>query len=232
MTTLNYAGPLLTLPINGYFGNFVVREANGYRSREEIVLSQIAATPPARNVLEDGTVLGRRSSGALSVGAGAAQAWNVGNATMNTPTADAGAPVGKYVVRFNAPTIFVVRKPDGSVLGNGTTGVAFSAGTGVNFTITAGGTPMAAADEFHVTVTAAAGTGEYVPYDPDATDGAETAAAILLGRYDVSDADAKAAVVNADAEVQRAMLVFGAGVDAAEKNTAYSALAAQGIKFR
>ncbi len=229
MTTLNYAGPTINLPFTGYFGTFVVREANGYRSRTQVVLSQIAATPPARNVLEDGTILGRRSSGARSVGAGVAEAWNTGNATMGTPTADADAPAGSYRVRFTTATTFVVER-DGVRVGDGSTGVAFNGP--INFTITAGATPMVAGDGFTVVVTVAAGTGEYVPYDPDAADGANVAAAILLGRYDVSDGDVKVAVIDNDAEVQRAMLVFVGSPDTGEKNAAYAALEARGIRLR
>jgi len=109
-------------------------------------------------------------------------------------------------------------------------GVAFNGP--INFTATAGGTAMVAGDQFTIAVTASAGSGEYVAYDPAATDGSNIAAGVLLGRYRTDDGPKSVAIVNAQAEVQRAMLVFAAGMSSPNKDAAYSALAALGFKFR
>jgi len=64
-------------------------------------------------------------------------------------------------------------------------------------------------------------------------EGAETAAAILCYRTDATGADAKAVVVNADAEVKTPMLLFDASVDDAAKTaTKLDQLRAVGIKAR
>ncbi|QCO04170.1 head decoration protein [Azospirillum argentinense] len=58
-------------------------------------------------------------------------------------------------------------------------------------------------------------TGKYVPYDNAGTDGSETAAAILWEERDTTDGDVKAVVTARHTTVNKAELVWAAGVDAA-----------------
>ncbi len=66
-------------------------------------------------------------------------------------------------------------------------------------------------------------SGKYKPYDNDATDGSQTAVAILYDDCDATSADQKAAAVVRLAEVIKTRLVWGAGVTLqAEKDAAYA----------
>lgn len=78
---------------------------------------------------------------------GTARTGNTGNATIGTVTPTAAAALGEYRAVFTAATAYKVYSPSGALLGVGATGSAFSA-AGLGFTITAGGTPAAAGDEF------------------------------------------------------------------------------------
>lgn len=207
------------------WGAFIVREANGYRSREEGVLSS------GSGVCADGQILGRRVRGAASALIAAA-AGNVGNGTgaMDATPTGAGVVGGAYRAVFFSATGYTVFDPGGVAVGRGATGALFAGP--VRFTITAGGTPFAAGDAFLITATFAAGTMEYAPYAAAGADGTEVAAAILFGHVDATAADVRVTVLDNDAEVQRANLVFAGTPTQDQKDAAYAALAARGIKFR
>ncbi len=84
---------------------------------------------------------------------GTANASNTGNGTIGTLSMLSLGKNGVYTVSFTAATAFNVYDPDGNFIGVGATGVAFNAGTQVQFTITAGGTAFVRGDAFIVTVT-------------------------------------------------------------------------------
>lgn len=75
---------------------------------------------------------------------------NTGNGTVGTLSNLALALTGTYVIQFTAPTAFLVFDPIGRLLGVGATGVAFNAGNGIQFTITAGGTAFTRGDGFTI----------------------------------------------------------------------------------
>lgn len=75
-------------------------------------------------------------------------------------------------------------------------------------------------------------TGKYVPYDNAGTDGSETAAAILWEERDTTDGDAKAVVTARHATVNKAELVWAAGVDATGITAGLADLAALSIIAR
>jgi len=168
---------------------FLVSEANGYRSRDQVT---VASTP----ALVAGQVMGKITAGAA--GSAAAQGGNTGNATVGTVTKLANVQVGTYAVEFVSATEFILIAPDGDVVGNGQTGTAFSDGTHLSFTITAGGTPMVAGDGF--TIAIAAGSGDYAAWSAAAIDGSAVIAGILF-EGTAASYDGIATIINADAEV-------------------------------
>lgn len=75
-------------------------------------------------------------------------------------------------------------------------------------------------------------SGKYKQYDPAATDGSETAAAVLYGYASASAGDVQAVVIARDAEVVRRALAYASGISAANKNAAVAALEERGIISR
>jgi hypothetical protein len=75
--------------------------------------------------------------------------------------------------------------------------------------------------------------GKYAAHDPDASDGTETAVAVLWDTADASAGDAPAvAIVRGPASGNRHALVFAGTPDAAEGAAAHAALAAAGVSGR
>ena len=209
---------------------FLLSEANHYRSRENIVIA-------ASQTLKAGAILGLISIGALSAAA-AAVAGNTGAATITaSPAVAVGTPPGVYkltAATAGATAVFLLESPDGVQLGEATTGSAATiAGIGP-FTITDAGTDPAIGDQFTITVTDAAATGEgqYVKHDPEGTNGSQTAVAIL---YDAvitaADETAEAVGIVRDAEVIAARLVWD-DHDSGEKLAAIAHLKTLGIIVR
>jgi hypothetical protein len=200
---------------------FMVSEARGHLSRDQI-------TVLSGQTLLAGTVLGRENVGAT--GTAAALGTNTGNGTFGTITVGTAALTGGYTVEFDAATLYVVSDPNGSEVGHGTTGAAFSAG-GLGFTITAGGTAFVAGDSF--TVTVVQGTLKYGAFDPTASAGFQTAVGILAYDCNASAADKIATAVTRECEVNSSELVWGANVTTApQKTIALASLAALNIIAR
>lgn len=214
---INYDFSLLT-------EHFIVRAANGYRAVEEITVASGAG-----KVLR-GTVLGARTRGAAAAPATAPATGNVGNATVGTVTMDAQAPAGIYRVRFLTATTYALFDPGGVELIRGATGTALN--SVINFTITAGATPMVAGDGFNITIAYAAGSKEFVPADEAANDGSEVASCILYDTVDTTLTAQRGVGVFRDCEVQTAMLAFAGTPSAGFKTSCYAALAAAGVAFR
>lgn len=75
--------------------------------------------------------------------------------------------------------------------------------------------------------------GKFTPNAATGSDGSQTAVAILLFPVDATSADAQAVVVDTDATVSHAGLIYGPTVNDATKRAAANAqLAAVGIKVR
>ena len=192
--------------------DFVLSEAEGFRSRDNVVVTQSGA------VVKSGTVLTR-----INVGAGsfAMDAGSTGNPTSGAiVVSNASAMAGAYVIEFAAATKFDVEDPLGVTIGSGTTGVAFNKG-GLTFTLTAGGTAAVAGDTAKLTV--AAGSGKYIPYTANGAAG--PAAAILYTWLPATTGDAKGVAFTDACEVKRDALT---GLDTA----AETALRARAIKVR
>lgn len=75
-------------------------------------------------------------------------------------------------------------------------------------------------------------SGKYVEFNPAASDGSQTAAAVLIADAKAASAEVQAAVMARDCEVNGNELVWDAGVDANEKAAAIASLASVGIIVR
>lgn len=211
-----------------YPSEFVLSEANGHRSRDAVTVDQSQTIAPA-------DVLGQKTVGALSaVGAVAAGATGTGTITAS-PTVAAGTPAGVYrgvciAAAANAGK-FRFEGPDGVEIGEATVAVAASIG-GLGFTIADGGTDWVVGDEVTITVSAAAGDGEWVKFNPAATDGSQHAKAIAYaGAVTGAGATAELVVIARDAEVKSALLGWNGATDN-QKAAALAELATLGIVAR
>lgn len=73
---------------------------------------------------------------------------------------------------------------------------------------------------------------KYKRFDPDATDGSQTAAAVLYDWADASGGDVRAVGITRDAVVVRRALAFSDGLLQADKDAAIASLEALGIVSR
>lgn len=179
-------------------GEFLLSEANGSRSRENIVIAVGAGQ------LEAGTLLAQLTAANALTSTAAGD--NAGNGTIGTPAVDSTAVSGNYslVITDAQAGKFELAGPSGAVVGSGTVGQPF-AQAGLSFTVTAGTEAFEDGDAFSIAV--AANLGEYVAYDDDGSDdGRRTASAILYGGVDATDVDALAVGIARDAEVTRRLL--------------------------
>lgn len=197
---------------------FLLSEAPGERSREAGVLNSGQSCVA-------GEVLGR-----LLTGAGA-KVSGTGDGTVGAVTVGPDAQTGIYVLTGltesgNAGT-FSVRAPDGSYLPPLTVASAYVT-SHISLTVADGTADWDIGDIIHVTVTG----GDYEALDVDATDGTQTAAAILARAIDATDADQDCALIVRDAEVAADRLTWPAGITDAEKSIALARLAARGITAR
>ncbi|MFP5515462.1 MAG: head decoration protein [Alphaproteobacteria bacterium] len=203
-------------------GEFLLSEAQGYRSREQITLDVGAVYAP-------GSVLGKVTVGTATA---TAKVGNAGNGTLGAVTVGAAKP-GAYAVTFIEPATnagsFQVEDPDGVNVGTGAVGTAFTGG-GLTFTIADGATDFAAGDQFKITV--AAGSGRFKLWNPANTDGSETAVAVLYAEVDATAGAQRGVGFVRDAEVNGQILTFFTGATDNQKAAAAAQLAASGIIVR
>ncbi len=199
---------------------FLVSEDNGYRSREVGLITGSTDLPPAM-------VLGATDVAATATAT--ANAGNTGNGTMSAVTTTGVVQTGTYQLIMISATAFTVEGPNGVIIGEGKTGTAFAAG-GIGFTLTAGGTAFVAGDGF--TIAVAAGTIKYAALNVSATDGTQTAVAVLYGAAKVSGGDVKQTIIARGAEVNGLMLGWPSGITAPQKAAAIAQLAAKAIIVR
>jgi hypothetical protein len=196
----------MTIKTEGvYTGEFLLSEANGTRSREEVVIAA------GSGILKAGTLI------ALITAANAltptATSGNTGNGTIGSVTVTSAAVSGSYLLAITEATAnggkFEVHTPTGQLLGEGTVGQAFTGG-GITFTLSDGSTDFAVGDGF--TLAVKANLGEYTAYDDDGTDdGRRAASGILFASVDAGENDVRTVGVMRDAEVIERLL---AGLDA------------------
>lgn len=179
-------------------GEFLLSEANGSRSRENIVIAGGAGK------LVAGTILAAITAANALVATAAV--GNTGNGTVGSITVLSDAVSGNYTLTITSAENgeFELISPAGGAVATGIVGQAFTA-AGLSFTVTAGDTAFADGDSFTLAVNA--NLGEYVAYDDAGTDdGRRTASAILYGPVDATDTDVLAAGIVRDAEVTERLL--------------------------
>lgn len=187
-------------------GEFLLSEANGTRSRKEVIITAGAG------ILAAGTLIAMITAANAAVAT--AGGGNTGNGVMGTITTGSAAVTGTYVLTITESVAaggkFELVDPLGSLVGEGSVGVAFAAG-GLSFTLADGAADFIVDDVFTIAVTAA--LGEYRPYDDDGTDdGRRAASGILYAPVDATLNDIRAVAVVRDAEVIERLL---AGLDTA-----------------
>jgi hypothetical protein len=211
-----------------YVGDWLKYEQDSRYAREAVT---ILAGSGSSRVLTSGMVLGRKTTdttGAATAGT------NTGNGAMGTITVSGSAIPGTYKLVFIEPATdlgrFVVYYPDGSVVGPGTVGTAFSGG-GLAFTLADGATDFIAGDSFSIVVEQGV---KYLQFDEDGTTGAQIAAGILLNNVTALDAvDAVGvAIVRGPAIVSANGITWPSSTNAAEKAAAILQLNALGIQVR
>ena len=198
---------------------------------QETALANCAAAftqGPSGGLLDIGIVLGRINASAAAPVA-AANAGNTGTGTSSAVTDQVGIQVGVYQVEFIAATKFNVIDPNGKLVAEGATGVAFA--NQVGFTITASGTAFVAGDGFNITVVA--GSGKVVPLDLAATDGSQNAIGVGIRQTMVpSGADAPIVVVERMAVLLADGLIYPSGSTTTQQNAINAQLAALGMIVR
>jgi hypothetical protein len=212
-------------------GHFLFGPYDPNLSGENIVL---LATTVA---LVSGTMLGRTITGTPTVAAVAAVSGSggtPGNGAVGSLTADAGAPEGAYTITILNPAAnagaFEVRKPDRSLDGYGTVGVAYN-GT-INFTLADGSTDFVEDDRITVNVSYADYAYRYGALDPAAVNGLQNFAAILFGRREISTVTQRAAGVVRDQGVNGNLITYPNAMTTAQKAKAEDQARDKGIIIR
>ncbi|WP_417842988.1 head decoration protein [Thalassospira sp.] len=196
-------------------GAFLMREVD-WAFRE-------TGTLKAGQVYHPGTVLAQQ--GLADNVVVAADGGNTGNGTIDDATVVTGkaAVLGAYVLTALDATHFSVTTPNGNNLKNAVVGTEYASTHLSGFTITAGGTAFEAGDI--LTVTVAAGTGDFVALDPAKDDGSQIAKAILFSGQNAKDSAQKAVLVTRLATVDGNRLIWPEGITADQKTAAIASLA-------
>lgn len=195
------------LTSNPRLAAFVLAEASGQRSRENIVVTQSGAE------IKSGTLLSKTTTGAATF---AMDVDAAGNPTVGAIGVASPAVEGVYTIEFTSATAFTVKNPSGGTVATGSLGTAFNNG-GLTFTLTAGTDAAEAGDT--ATLDVELGTQKYVPY----TNG--TADAILYNYLPAKTGDTPAVAFVRDCEVNRKALT---GLD----DAAVTDLAGNGVIVR
>lgn len=211
-------------------GEFLMMEANGFRSRGKATVKSGAGK------FDPGTILGK-----ITCGAATSAAKSGGNTGTGTLVLDASTPIlsgaipGVYQVRFVTATVFNVIGPDGKSIGSGaiggSNGNTMTFANVIKFALTQAATVFVIGDGFDITI--AAGSGKYIP-SPNAltagAEGAEIACAVAIYGGDATSADVDVAIIERDAEINWSRVVFDSTVDSNPKKLVKKTqLAAAGI---
>lgn len=200
-------------------GHFIVNESNGTRSRE-------AGRLASGNDLVAGAVLGQITS-AVTETAGT----NTGNGVIGEATLGTDAINGLYTLTLTEVAadggVFSVVAPNGAVLPDLTVAVPY-VGSHINLTVADGAVDFVLGDTITVDVI----FGEYAEHNPAASDGSQTAVAILYGNVDASVAEQNCVVIVRDCEVNEKELTFKTDMTEVNKANALTNLKTVGIIAR
>lgn len=227
-------------------GGFLVSEANGARSRDRGVLQMQSEYSPSTPGLTPATTGGTLASGSYYVGItlagdfGESVASALANAAVTGPTGDitvtspSGLPedvIGwnVYAALGSGNTLFLQNPAGAQPIGTNfvltsllTSGVVLPANYGIS--------PILSAGLIMGKITA---SGNWAPWDPQASDGSQTAAGILFNETDASQTNAPITVITRECEVNGSELIYAPGATATQiANQANSPLAALGIILR
>lgn len=211
-------------------GAFIVSEAPGFYSRDEMVVAVSQSLLPGQPVGAKGVA----ADITATASADAANTADSGTIAMDgTAPIAATAKNGRYVGVCSAATKVNWEDPYGKAIGVSTHGAAFTGG-GIKFTITAGSSPNVVGDKFYVDVVRESVSDEQiVAWDPTATDGSEVICGIPVYPVTTSaSATAKVAVLRRMAEVRASDLTWPDGISAANKARGIEQLRAIGIVCR
>lgn len=204
-------------------GHFILSEAEGWRSRQRIVVG------PSQTLVS-ACVLAAVGLGAQTATPGAS--FGPGNGAVGAWTSDVGAPAGRWLIRVlgTGPTAaYEVRRPDGSIDGQGAVGTAYNGG--INGTLADGAVDWGVGAEIPIVVSYADGE-IFVAHDPSGANGSQYVRGVLFDAV-VTAADEKVDAVGLvrDCEVSEYDLVWGAHTDP-QKAAAIAALAQLGVLAR
>ncbi|MFT4117469.1 head decoration protein [Bradyrhizobium sp.] len=224
---------MTTLTETLHAGGFIVSEANGRRSRDQVTigLSQTLVTAQ---------VLGRTPVPSSVTSSAAADASNTGNGVF---TLDGTSPVladaknGVYRIVCIEPNTnsgtFEVMDPKGVAIGRLIVGNTFA--NQIKFAIADGATDFVAGDAFSVTVGVEdPGDYDYKALDTTATDGSQRAAGVLFSAISTDGSTKKQGVVmRRSCELRASDLVWPtSNLTAAQKAQAIQELNDLGIILR
>ena len=222
---------MTTLTETLHAGGFIVSEANGRISREQVQigLSQIllAAQVLGRTAVVAGVTSSAAADAGNTVGGGAI------TLDVTTPVL-AGAKNGVYRAVCIEPAtnggIFAVFDPLGVEIGK--VAVAATFANEIKFVI-ADATDFVAGDAFSITVGIEKGDFDYKAFDPTATDGLQNAAGVLFDAITTDGSTKQQAVVmRRQCELRASDIVWPAGITAVQKAAAIVQLEELGIILR
>lgn len=221
---------MTTLTENPRAGEFIVSEAPGTRSREQITIKSGAG------ILKADTVLAALIT-AATVASAAKSGGNTGNGTFvldATTPALVGAKPGVYTLRFTTTTNIRLESKDGTYLADiaitATNGQTATVAEQIKGVMTQGSTTFVVGDGFDITVSSI--TYQYVQLAPAATDGSQFAAGVLYKGVDATSAAQRAVGIMRAAEVNGNCLTWPSGITTAQTNLASAQLADLGLNIR
>lgn len=205
-------------------GEFVLSEAKGQRSRENMTIA-------ASQTIEANSILQKQAVVTDVVATASVAAGNTGGATiaMDATATTIKVKDGRYKGISTGATSVTWEDPTGKKIGISTHDQLFDKG-GIRVTITAGGTATAAGDEFYVDVAADAEDFQHVAYDPDSD--LPIAGIAIYGATTGAGETTKIAGIVRDAEANGNCIAWPAGITAGQKADAGQELATLGIIVR
>lgn len=191
----------MTIKTEGvHAGEFLHSEANGSRSREEVVICAGSGRLAAGTLIAVIT-----AANALTP---TAKPGNTGNGVIGSVTVSSAAASGVYTLKIVEAGAnggkFELLNAESYPIGEGVVGQPYN-GNGLAFTLSDGSADFVVGDSF--TLNVKANLGEYTAYDDDGTDdGRRAATGILFAPVDATLNDVRAVSVARDAEVVERLL--------------------------